>query len=141
MYGSSPRTASKLRNMDKRDKISIEAKYYIENLKNLNEEVKEYINKLKSQYKAKADQKRRYKEFQVGDEVMVHLQKERFPFGAHKKLKMKKFGPCKILKKHDSGNAYEVELPSGIKISHVFNTSDLTEYHESSIEDGPIKEQ
>ena len=48
---------------------------------------------------------------------------------------MKKFGPCKILKKHDSGNAYEIELPSELNISPVFNISDLTEYHEGGVED------
>ena len=40
-------------------------------------------------------------------------------------LKMKKFGPYKILKKYDSGNAYEVELPDGIQISPIFNITDL----------------
>ena len=66
---------------------------------------------------------------------MVHLQKEQFRVGTYNKLKMKKFGPCKILKKHDSGNAYEVELPSELNISPVFNISDLTEYHEGGVED------
>ena len=37
------------------------------------------------------------------------------------KLKMKKFGPCKILKKFDSGNAYEIELPDDMNISPILN--------------------
>ena len=43
---------------------------------------------------------------------------------------MKKFGPCKILKKFDSGNAYEVELANDMYISPIFNISDLYKYHE-----------
>ena len=34
------------------------------------------------------------------------------------------------MKKHDSGNAYEVELLDGIQISPIFNIADLTEYHD-----------
>ena len=34
------------------------------------------------------------------------------------------------MKRHDSGNAYEVELPVDLNISPVFNISNLTEYYE-----------
>ena len=59
----------------------------------------------------------RYKKFQIGDEVMVHLRKENFQVGTYNKSKMKKFGPCKIVKRHDSKNAYKVELPTELNIS------------------------
>ena len=52
---------------------------------------------------------------------MVHLRKEHFPVGTYNKLKMKKFRPCKIVKRYDSGNAYEVELDVELNISLVFN--------------------
>ena len=32
--------------------------------------------------------------------------------------------------RHDFGNAYEVELPTELNISPIFNISDLTEYYE-----------
>lgn len=47
---------------------------------------------------------------------------------------MKKFGPCKILRKFDSGNAYEVELPNDMDIYHIFNVANLHKYHESDDE-------
>ena len=61
---------------------------------------------------------------------MVHLRKDYFLVGTYNKLKMKKFGPCKIVKRHDSGNVYEVELSAELNISLVFNISDLTKYYE-----------
>ena len=48
---------------------------------------------------------------------MVHLRKDHFLVGTYNKLKMKKFGPCKIVKRNDSGNAYEVEFPAKLNIS------------------------
>ena len=50
---------------------------------------------------------------------------------------MKKFGPCKILKKFDSGNAYEVELPNDMDISPILNIADFVhdDYPKKKIEE------
>lgn len=54
MYRSNPRTTFELRKMDKGEKSSGEAEDFAEHLKNLHEEVRKHINKMNSQYKAKA---------------------------------------------------------------------------------------
>ena len=71
---------------------------------------------------------------------MVHIQKEQFSVGSYNKMKMKKLGPNKILKKHDLGNAYEVELPDGIHICPIFNITNLTEYHDDGADEGLMLE-
>ena len=59
--------------------------------------------------------------------ILAHLRKEIFLKGTYSKLKMKKIGPCKVLKKFGA-NDYEIELPDGIRISPIFNVSDLYPY-------------
>jgi hypothetical protein len=48
-------------------------------------------------------------------------------------LKLKKIGPCKILRKFGT-NAYELELPGDVGISPIFNISDLYPYREDDTE-------
>ena len=59
--------------------------------------------------------------------ILAHLRNERFPRGTYNKLKMKKIGRCKVMKKFGA-NTYEIELPDGIGISPIFNISDLYPY-------------
>ena len=49
MYGNSPRTASELRKLDKGEICSAEAEEFAEHLKNVHEEVRKHITKMKAQ--------------------------------------------------------------------------------------------
>jgi hypothetical protein len=64
--------------------------------------------------------------------ILAHLKKERFPRGTYNKLKMKKIGPCRVLKKFGM-NAYEIELPDGIGISPIFNISYFYPYRAEEV--------
>jgi hypothetical protein len=102
---------------------------FVEAMKELHNQVRERLQNSNQEYKSKANQHRQELQFEVGDLIMAHLRKERFPRGKYNKQKMKKIGSCKVLKKFRE-NAYEIELPNGIKIPLIFNILDLYPYRD-----------
>jgi len=66
-------------------------------------------------YKVTANKHRKYKVFEVGDEVMIFLKNEWIPAVKQNKLKPKKYGLYKITKKINN-NDYVVDLPNHMGI-------------------------
>ena len=98
-----------------------------EEMKELHSGLKERLQSSSQEYKRRVDQHRRELQFEVGDLILVHLRKERFPRGTYNKMKMKKIGPCKVIRKFGA-NTYEIQLLDGIRISPIFNVVDLYPY-------------
>jgi hypothetical protein len=126
-YGMHPRGIFELRDSEQTATRSASAEDFAEAMRELHNQVKERLQNSSQEYKHKEDQHRRKLQFEVGDHVLAHLRKDRFLRGTYNKLKMKKIGPCKVLKKFGM-NAYEIELPDGIRIYPIFNILDLYPY-------------
>ena len=99
----------------------------------LQENVKKKLQEIARKYRQRTYLRRREVNFQFGDLVMAYIRKERFPKGTYNKLKLKRIGPCKILRKF-STNAYEIELPSNLQIFPIFNVSDIYRFRDSGVQ-------
>ncbi|GJR37998.1 RNA-directed DNA polymerase [Tanacetum coccineum] len=75
---------------------SIAAQNMAERIEAVQAEVKQKLDSSNEKYKVQSDKHRRMKTFSVGDQVMVHLRKERFPVGTYNKLKMRKIDLSKF---------------------------------------------
>ncbi|GMY13716.1 kanadaptin-like protein [Fagus crenata] len=85
--------------------LSIAAESIVEQVQALQVGVEQKLEQTTTKYKAISDKHRQPKLFKEGDQVMVFLRKERSLIGTYNKLKLKKYGPYKVLKKLN-GNTY-----------------------------------
>ena len=132
VHGMLPRRVYELRNLGGQERRSADGEYFVSSMHEIQENVKNNLQESVGKYKQREDMKRREVNFQVGDLVMAYLSKERFPKRTYNKLKLKNIGPCKILRKFFA-NAYEIELPSKIQISPIFNVSDICPFKDLGV--------
>ena len=123
MYGMHWRGVYEIRNLEGEERRSADGEDFAFSMHELQQNVKKKLQESAGKYKQREDMKRKEVNFQLGDLGMAYIRKERFPKGTYNNLKLKKIGPCKILRKF-SANAYELELPSDLQISPVFNVLD-----------------
>nr|GMC60508.1 Zinc finger, CCHC-type [Ipomoea batatas] len=128
VYTKTPKHAVDLLQLPSSEKIHKQADTMASQVQNVQQEVRAKLEASNAKYKTAADKKRRQKLFNVGDEVMVYLRKERLPTGFYHKLSPKKHGPFKILRKINP-NAYVINIPDEWKISKTFNVADLFQFH------------
>ena len=79
--------------------------------------------KSQAQYKTRHDKHRVYHQFQVGDQVWLHINKDRLK-GEGKKLKPIKYGPFTILENIGT-NSFCLYLPSYMQTKSVVNVGNL----------------
>jgi hypothetical protein len=140
LYGMQPRGVSKLRDLEQSEIRSAEAEYFSTEMQKLHSQIRGQLQSSNQEYKCRDDQHHKEIQFEVGYQVLAHLRKERFPRVTYNKLKMKKIGPCKILRKFDA-KSYEIELPDDVVISPIFNVLDLYPYRKYDIEGSKDREK
>ena len=79
LYGMHPRGVHELRDLGKLEKRSADGEDFAQAMSKLHEQVKLKLQDNSQRYKQRADTKRREVQFNVGDEVLAYLRKERFP--------------------------------------------------------------
>ena len=106
--------------------VSEPAENFVKHIHDLHAEIRRKISLSNEEYKLVANVHRRYKEFNVGDYVMVRIRPKRIPKTFSKQLYARAMGPYSIIRKLGS-NEYLLDLPNDMDIL-VFNLQDLLPY-------------
>ncbi|KAA8521887.1 hypothetical protein F0562_012799 [Nyssa sinensis] len=96
-------------------------------MRDVHDECKWRLTSHTNSYAASANAKRKDRQFNKGDMVLVRFRLERFPPGSFTKLHARRAGPFRVTKKLRT-NAYVIDLPFDFGISLIFNIEDLTKF-------------
>ena len=98
-------------------------------LKQMHEETCSTIERQVQRLSAKLNINKSPMVFQPGDQVWIHLRKDRFPKEHKSKLLPRADGQFKVLARYND-NAYKVDIPRDkYNVSNIFNVKDLAKYH------------
>lgn len=100
----------------------------INKVTNIHGDIKRKLEEFAPMYKLNTDKHIRYKSFDEGDNMIVHLRKERIAIGEYNKLKQKKIKSFHIFQ-NINYNAYVINHPNTFVISKIFNIQDLHDYY------------
>ncbi|KAG7952365.1 hypothetical protein I3843_12G054600 [Carya illinoinensis] len=130
VFGFRPHTPLDLHSLTLPSRPSEAALDFSSYMKDIHGEVKRLLTLSTEAYSNAANTRRKDRQFQVGDMVLIRLKPERFPPGSFNKLHARCAGPFKVVKKLGP-NAYVIESPANYGISPIFNIEDLTQFHGS----------
>lgn len=97
-------------------------------MKDIHEEVKCCLSLSTETYATSTNTRRKDRQFNISDMVLIHLRVEHFPLCSFTKLHARHAGAFKVVKRLGP-NAYVVELPTDYGISPIFNIEELTRFH------------
>ncbi|KAG7530867.1 Zinc finger CCHC-type [Arabidopsis thaliana x Arabidopsis arenosa] len=141
VYGFNPTSPLDLMPLPLSVRTSLDGKRKAEMVQQIHESARKNIEEKTKKYVEQANKGRRHVVFEKGDQVWIHLRKERFPAERSSKLMPRIDGPFTITKRIND-NSYQIDLRGKYNISSSFNVSDLSPFlvDETDLRTNPFQE-
>ena len=129
VYGFNPLLPLDILPLPLQERENMDASARAAYLKKMHEETSSTIKRQVQRLTTKLNINKSPMVFQPGDQVWIHLRKDRFPKERKSKLLPRADGPFKVLARYNE-NAYKVDIPRDkYNVSDIFNVKDLAKYH------------
>ena len=110
---------------------------FIDQIYNFQKRAQEMFQRENTKAKARHDKHHIPHSFQIGDQVWLHLKKERFT-GPYRNMKPLRYVPYSILK-HIGENTFQLDIPLFLGLHPVFNVDLLQPYHAPLLEQNNLQ--